>query len=104
MKLHLIAATAAVLLSAAASSAGAASIVTAKLEAPLAMSVRPIAGSAVFVCAADTCTAVATNSDTGSRTACRQLVRVVGPVSAFGSEAKPLSSEQLAACNTAAKK
>lgn len=104
MKTQLIAAAAAVLLSAVASSAGAASIVTAKLETPLTMAKKPIAGSAVFSCAADICTAVSTNSDTGSRTACRQLVRVVGPVSAFGSEDKPLSTEQLAACNVAAKK
>ena len=87
-----------------ASNAFAASPVNAKLQTALSSSKQVVAGSAVFSCAGDTCTAATPASDTNSRTACRQLVRAVGAVSAFGAEDKPLSAEKLEACNTAAKK
>jgi hypothetical protein len=86
--------------------AGAASAepVVAKLQAPLAKPAKLVAGGAVFVCEADTCTAVAPTADTETLTGCRELVRTVGPAATFGSSAKSLPAERLASCNKSARK
>jgi hypothetical protein len=100
MKFNLTALAAAAIVGAFASSAVAAPAVTAKLSTPVEARKKPVAGDAVFVCEADTCTAANPSGATG----CRQLVRVVGPVASFGTEAKPFDEDKLGRCNSAAKK
>jgi hypothetical protein len=104
MKINFTALAAAALVSAFASSAVAAPAVVAKLQAPLEARKKPVAGDAVFVCEADGCTAANPSGATASVSGCRQLVRVVGPVSSFGSEGKEFDADKLARCNSAAKK
>jgi len=82
-----------------ATAAAAAGPVTAKLEAPVDKQTKQVAGGAAFLCVADTCTAATPASSTLTVMACRQLVRAVGPVSAYGSQTKQLSPEKLAECN-----
>ena len=104
MKFNLTALAAAAIVGAFASSAVAAPAVTAKLSAPVEARKKPVAGDAVFVCEADTCTAANPSGATSSVSGCRQLVRVVGPVASFGTEAKPFDADKLGRCNSAAKK
>jgi curli biogenesis system outer membrane secretion channel CsgG len=99
MKVVLSAVAAAAVFGMFASVAMADEVVTAKLQTPLAAPKKPIAGSAVFSCAADTCVAGNPVGETNSRSACHQLKRAVGPIAAFGSATRPLTTEQLAACN-----
>jgi len=104
MKFNLTALAAAALLGAFASSAMAAPAVTAKLQSPIEGRKKPVAGDAVFVCETDTCTAANPSGSTSSVSGCRQLVRMVGTVASFGTEAKPFDADKLTRCNTAAKK
>lgn len=77
--------------------------VVAKLQAPVAKRQKPIAGEAAFVCEGDTCTAATPAVGTNTVPGCRQLVRVVGPVSSYGAGAQALDTDKLARCNAAAK-
>ena len=103
MKLRLTAAVAALAVSALATSAMA-EPVFAKLAAPTQGAVKPVAGDAVFECLGDVCAARSPASDTASVRGCRELVRQVGAVSAFGQSARQLSAEQLTECNHSARK
>ncbi|CAN7469822.1 hypothetical protein LJR219_003151 [Phenylobacterium sp. LjRoot219] len=103
MKTRLSTLAAAAVLAAFATSAAAAPVV-AKLQAPVAKRQKPIAGEAAFVCEADTCTAATPASGTNTVPGCRQLVRVVGPVSSYGVEGQALDADKLARCNAAAHK
>jgi hypothetical protein len=104
MKINFPALAAAALVSVFASSAMAAPAVVAKLQTPLEARKKPVAGDAVFVCEADTCSAGNPSGATASVSGCRQLVRAVGPVASFGSEGNAFDADKLARCNSAAKK
>jgi hypothetical protein len=86
------------------STAALADPVVAKLQKPTPSPSKPIAGDAVFECLGDVCAARTPSGDTATVRGCKSLVRQVGPVSAFGSAAKPLTSEQITACNESAGK
>jgi hypothetical protein len=103
MKVRFTAAFAALAAVAMATSAMAEPVV-AKLQAPAAGAVKPVAGGAVFECLGDVCAARAPASDTAGLRGCKDLVRQVGAVTAFGPTSKQLSSDQLAECNQSARK
>jgi hypothetical protein len=103
MKLRLTAAVAALAVSAAATAAMAEPVV-AKLQAPAPGAVKPVAGGAVFECLGDVCAARAPASDTAGLRGCKDLVRQVGAVSAFGPSSRQLSADQLSECNSSARK
>ena len=103
MKLRLTAAFAALSGLALATSAMA-DPVLAKLETPTKAAVRPVAGGAVFECLGDVCAAREPASDTSGVRGCKELVRQLGPVSAYGPGSRQLSTEQLAECNHSARK
>jgi hypothetical protein len=103
MKLRLTAAFAALAAAALATNAMAEPVV-AKLQAPTAGALKPVAGGAVFECLGAVCAARAPASDTAGLRGCKDLVRQVGAVTAFGPTSKQLSDAQLAECNQSAKK
>ncbi len=103
MRVQHIAIVAAFLMSVSASAALASEPVVAKLQTPVAKPMSVVAASAVFKCAADTCTGGGDYSSTASTAGCRELVVKVGAVTSYGTQTKPLPSEKLAACNTSAK-
>ena len=78
--------------------------VVSKLQAPVASAVKPVAGGAVFECLGDVCAARAPGADTASLRGCKDLARQVGSIVSFGPNGKPLASEQLTSCNSAARK
>lgn len=102
MNIRILAATAAL---AATLAAGAASAepVLAKLQAPVPSSTKTIAGGAVFECLGDMCAARNPVADSASLRGCKDLVRQVGAVSSFGPSSKPLTSDEVTACNSSAK-
>jgi cytochrome c556 len=104
MKINFTALAAVALLSVFASEAMAADAVTAKLQAPVEGRKKPVAGDAVFVCEADSCTASSPSGATASVSSCRQLVRSVGAVASFGTDDKPFDADKLGRCNSAASK
>jgi hypothetical protein len=75
-------------------------VFTARLQSP-SPSERIIAQSTVWQCASDRC--VARPEHAASVRACRAFVREAGPVTGYGPENAPLTSEQIAACNQAAR-
>jgi hypothetical protein len=78
--------------------------VVAKLAVSTAGAVKPVAGGAVFECLGDVCASRAPSADTASIRGCKELARQVGGVNTFGPTSKPLSADQLAACNESARK
>ena len=100
MKLH-VAAAAAIL---SISSAALAEPVVAKLKTSATGATKPIAGGAVFECLGDVCASRAPSAETAGVRGCKDLARQVGGVNAFGPASKPLSPENLAACNESARK
>lgn len=86
-----------------ASAAHAAGPITARLQTPVEGRVKQIAGGAAFVCEGDACTAASPGSSSLTVMACRELVRAVGPVTAYGSQSKQLDADKLGACNAWAK-
>ena len=85
--------------------AGAASAepVVAKLQAPVPSSTKAVAGGAVFECLGDMCAARAPASESSGLRGCKDLVRQVGAVASFGPTSKPLSPDEVTACNSSAK-
>ena len=75
--------------------------VIAKLAQPVASPVKFIAGGAVFNCADDACTALATTTETFALATCKTIAGRVGPVAAF-TGAKPMDDARLGACNAQA--
>lgn len=104
MKINFTALVAAAMVSAIAAPAFAAPAVVAKLQAPLEARKKPVAGDAVFVCEADTCTAANPSGATASVSGCRQLVRLVGQVASYGPAGKEFDADKLGRCNSAAAK
>ncbi|HKR86654.1 MAG TPA: hypothetical protein VJS38_00615 [Phenylobacterium sp.] len=78
--------------------------VIAKLNASMSGAAKPVAGGAVFECLGDVCASRSPSADTGSVRGCKELARQVGGVNTFGPSSKPLSAEQIATCNEAARK
>lgn len=100
MKLHMIAAVAA-LATLGAGQAFAADAVTAKLSAPVAAKVKFIAGGAMFFCEADACIAAAPTSQTFSAATCKIVADKVGVLTAFEGR-RALDQTKLADCNAKA--
>ena len=101
MKLHL--ATACALASLAlAGTAFADTRINLTLETPKAAKTKLIAAHAVFVCENASCVAGVAPDDSITVSSCKEVVRKVGRVTAYGSEYKSLSAEQLASCNAVA--
>lgn len=78
-----------------ASAASAATDLTATLRSPVKSSTTFVREQTAWTCEKDQCRATATGDDSGTWSACRQLVRKLGPVSAYGS----LDATALARCN-----
>lgn len=100
MKLQTLAAVAAISF-AFAGAAYADGKVTATLQAPVAAKTKVLAGGAVFTCEGVTCTALSVSDRTVTTAGCKDLVKTVGALSAFGG-AKSLSDANLAKCNAGA--
>jgi hypothetical protein len=105
MKLRIAAACAVVSLAAfaLASSALAEGRLTATLQQPKPAKVKLIAAHTVWVCQDTTCVAGDSLADGYSVDACQDLVKQVGPVSAYDNEGRQLPAPKLAKCNTVAK-
>jgi len=102
MKLHATLAAAAVIFSI--SAPAMAEPVIAKLNVSMSGAAKPVAGGAVFECLGDVCASRTPSSDTATVRGCKELARQVGGMSTFGASSKPLSADQLAACNESARK
>ena len=72
-------------------------VITARLAQPVAERTQVISENTLWRCEGDTCQAVSRRA--ASVRTCRQLVREVGPLTAFGPESASLTSEELARCN-----
>lgn len=104
MKLRTLAAACAAMMSFsfAAGAALADDPISVKLQTPVAEKVKFIAGGAVFLCEADTCTAAAPSSQTYAASTCRDVAKKVGAVVSFGGARKQLEGAKLEQCNAAA--
>jgi hypothetical protein len=98
MKLIALAAAAAMSLAVSAP-AFAAGQVSATLQSPVAAKTKVVAGGSVFQCVDATCTAAFPTDRALTPAACKQLVKEVGPVSAYGRDDKQLDVSR---CNTSA--
>jgi len=78
--------------------------VIAKLATAGAGAAKPVAGGAVFECLGDVCAARTPSGDTATVRGCKELVRQMGAVNSFGMATKPLSADQISACNESARK
>ncbi|MEO8927127.1 MAG: hypothetical protein ABI306_08175 [Caulobacteraceae bacterium] len=76
--------------------------ITATLEAPQAGHAKLIAAHAVWNCEAGTCVAGMAPDDAASVSACKDLAKQVGRISAYAADRKALDAGALARCNTAA--
>ena len=85
-----------------AGAASADSRITATLEAPQAGHAKLIAAHAVWNCEAGTCVAQLAPDDAASVSACKDLAKQVGRLSAYAAERRSLDAGALARCNTAA--
>ena len=63
-----------------------------------------IIDGAAWVCQGAVCTAAPGGMEQPTERACRRVVRELGPVTAFTWLGRALSPEQIAACNSAAKR
>lgn len=78
-----------------ASAASAATDLTATLRSPVKSSTNFVREQTAWICEKDQCRATVTGVDSETWLACRQLVRKLGPVSAYG----VLDATALAKCN-----
>ena len=85
-----------------AGAASADSRITATLEAPRAGHAKLIAAHAVWNCEAGTCVAQLAPDEAASVSACKDLAKQVGRLSAYAAERRSLDAGALAKCNTAA--
>lgn len=74
--------------------------VVVKLETPKAEQTRIIANGAVFMCEADTCTAVMTRS-VNART-CGEVAEQVGRIASFSGDGRAVTGSDLERCNARA--
>lgn len=77
--------------------------VSASLATPVAAKVKVVAAGALFICEGSTCVANSALARTVTVSGCKELVKVVGPVTTLTNGKRSLEGEDLAACNTAAK-
>jgi hypothetical protein len=76
----------------------------ATLRSPLAKPVDVIAGDAYWSCQGTVCASGAATDQSRTVSGCKELVKVVGALSAYTVAGVALPEAQLAKCNTAAKK
>lgn len=76
--------------------------VTATLKNPVPAKTRVMVSGAIFYCEGTSCVASSTQPRTASTAGCKGLVKELGPVTAFGTPQKAISSEDLAVCNAVA--
>ena len=103
MKLHSLAAAAALTTVMFAGSAFADGRIAVALDQPLAAKTKVVAGGAVFVCEGAECVSAQAPSRALTAVACKALAKEVGRVSAFGGETKSLDADDLTRCNASAK-
>lgn len=104
MKLRILAALAAMSLSAlAAAPALADGRLAVTLEKPVPAKTKVVAGGAVFICEDVACVAASAPSRALSVASCKAVAKSAGRVAAFEAGAKSLASEELERCNLAAK-
>ncbi len=75
--------------------------VTATLEQPASGQAKFIAAHSTWTCAGGVCSTGVAPDDAGTLDGCKDFAKKMGRVSAYG-EFKPLDSNALAKCNTAA--
>jgi len=75
------------------------SFANANLASPVAKPTQVIAGGAVWTCDGASCRAPATSDRTLSVSACKALVREVGPVTTYGVDKSLLSKDELTRCD-----
>lgn len=103
MKLQMLAAACAALVSlTAAGAAHADSTVTAKLAQPVAAKTKIVAGGAVWICDGDACVATAPGSRTFALATCKDLAKEFGAIAAFSDTRKDMPSDRLEQCNAKA--
>jgi hypothetical protein len=76
--------------------------ISATLAAPQTAHAKLIAAHAVWNCEGATCFAQIAPDDSASVSACKDLAKQVGPLTAYSAGAKSLDAGALAKCNTAA--
>ncbi|MDQ2860963.1 MAG: hypothetical protein M3T55_09615 [Pseudomonadota bacterium] len=76
--------------------------IMATLEAPGAGHAKLIAAHAVWNCESGTCVAALAPDDAASVSACKDLAKQVGRLTAYAADRKALDASALAKCNTAA--
>ena len=74
----------------------------ATLQSPVAKPISLIAGDGFWDCAGASCTAGAASDQSLTVSACKTIVKAVGPVSSFSVGSGKLPEKLLAKCNTAA--
>lgn len=100
MKLHTLAAAA--VLSFAVCAPAFAGEISVTLQNPVSAKTKVVAGGSVFQCADSACVSLAATDRALTAAACKQLVKEVGPVSAYGNDRKQLEADALTRCNAAA--
>ncbi len=102
MKLQtLLAATMALVTISFAAPALADEVVVAKLQNPVPAATKFIAGGAMFVCEADTCTTESPSSETFTTGACKTIARKAGLLISYGNVRSSFAADKLAVCNAA---
>ncbi|CAN7648731.1 hypothetical protein LJR219_005121 [Phenylobacterium sp. LjRoot219] len=104
MKFRLSAALTATAAACALATSAMAEPVIAKLAAAAPGAAKPVAGGAVFECLGAVCAARSPSGETSTLRGCKELARQMGTVNSFGPASRPLSADQLAACNESAKR
>lgn len=74
------------------------------LQNPAGAPAHVIIDGAAWVCQGGVCTAAPGGAEQPTERACRRVVRELGPVTAFTWLGRSLNAQQVAACNTAAKR
>ncbi|OXE37600.1 MAG: hypothetical protein CGW95_00670 [Phenylobacterium zucineum] len=74
-------------------------VVVAKLQSPVAAATKFIAGGAMFVCEADTCSTESPSSETFTTGACKTIAKKAGLLVSFSNVRSNFAAEKLAACN-----
>jgi hypothetical protein len=101
MKLQtLFAATAALISLSVAAPALADEIVVAKLKSPVPAVKKFIAGGAMFVCEADTCSTETPSSETFTTGACKTIAKKAGELVSYGNIRSTFDATKLAVCNS----
>jgi len=76
--------------------------VTASLATPVAAKTKVVAAGALFTCEGSTCVANSAIARTVTVAGCKELVKVVGPVTTLTNGKRSIEGQDLATCNAAA--